>query len=91
MGRQIVEGVGELATKRRIGMAEANIVGGDQVEALSQHRHEVAEHLAAGRQAVQQQDRGRGGVASLAVEDLAAFHIGGSVIDAGGHWELLRV
>jgi hypothetical protein len=46
-------------------MAEAHVVGGDQVEAVGQRRHQVAEHLAAGRQAVQQQDRRRGGVARL--------------------------
>ena len=72
MGRQIVEGVGELASKRRIGMAEADIVGSDQVKAARQRRHQFAEHLAAGRQAMQQQDRWRGGIAGFAVEDFAA-------------------
>jgi hypothetical protein len=71
-------------------MTEADIVGRDQMEAAGEQRHQVAEHLAAGRQAMEQQD-GRGGrVARLAVEDLATIHDRVAKMGAGrGHRSLL--
>ena len=47
MVREIVEVVGELAAQRCIGMSEADIVGRDQVKAICDAPHQVAEHLAA--------------------------------------------
>ena len=58
--------------------------GAIDMEAIGQKRDEVAEHVARAREAVKQQQlRGVGG-ARLAIEDLEAVHVGGSIVD-GGH------
>jgi hypothetical protein len=58
---------------------------GDQVETVGQRRNQGAEHLAAGWQAVKQQDRRRGATASFAVEDLSTLYLRGPVVGSGGH------
>ena len=47
-------------------------------------RDQVAEHMAGAREAVQQQQLRRVRRARLAVEDVAAVHLGGPIVD-GGH------
>ena len=75
----MVEGVGEVAPRRHVRLAEARQVGRDDVEAIGQERDEVAEHVARAREAVQQQQLRRVGGAGLAIEDLEAVHIGGAI------------
>ena len=61
----MVEGVGETVPRRHVGVAEARQIGGDEVKAVGEQRDQVAEHMAGGREAVEQQNRGRiGGPAS---------------------------
>ena len=55
----VVEGVGELAARRHVGLAEAGQIGRDDVKAIGKKRDEVAEHVARAREAVQQQQRRR--------------------------------
>jgi uncharacterized protein YidB (DUF937 family) len=68
---EVVEGVLELVDARHIGVAEAGVVGGDDVVAVGQRRDQVAVLVRAGRCAVQQDHGGSGGRAGLAVEDSA--------------------
>ena len=70
-------------------MTEADIVGGHKVEAVGERGHQVAKHLAAGRQTMEQQNGRCGRVASLPVEDLAAFDGHAPVIKLSGHEALL--
>ena len=80
----VVEGVGEVAPRRHVGLAEARQVGRHDVEAIRQLRDQIPEHVARARETMkQQQHRGVGG-AGLAIEDLQAVHIGGPVFD-GSH------
>jgi len=74
---------GVLAT-RHIGVSEARQIGSHHVEAVGQERDQVAEHMAGGREAVQQQQLRGARRARLAVEDVAAVHIGGPIVD-GSH------
>ena len=64
-----VEGVVELAARRRFGQAEAGQVGGDDAVAAGELRDEVAEHVAGGGIAVQQQAHGRVRWAGLTKKD----------------------
>jgi hypothetical protein len=73
MSCQVVETVLEVLGRRRVGLAEADIVRRDHVEPVGQARDQVPVHMAAGREPVQQQDRGARGVSRLAVEDLATL------------------
>ena len=73
-----------VAPARHVGVAEARQVGRDDMEAVGEQRDEVAEHVAGAREAVQQQQLRRARRARLAIEDLAAVHLGGSIVD-GGH------
>src|SRR6516162_7316148 len=73
-----------MAAARHVGVAEARQVGGNDVEAIGQERDEVAEHVAGAREAVQQQQLRGARRTGLAIEDLEAVHVGGSVLD-GGH------
>ena len=66
-------------------MSEADVVGGNQVEAVGQGGDQVAKHLAAGGQAVEQEDGGRRPVASFTIEDLATLHGRRPVIGLGVH------
>ena len=79
--RDPVEGV---AAVRHVGLAEARQIGSDDVEAVGQQRDEIAEHVAGAREPVQQQQLRGAGRAGLAIEDVEAVHVGGSIFD-GGH------
>ena len=68
--RQVVEGVGELVARRHRAVAVARVVRRNDVVLVPQRGDQVAEHLRAGREAVEQQDR-RGVLrAGFAVEDV---------------------
>src|SRR5262249_47894540 len=73
-----------LLEARRRGVAEAEVVWGDDVVAVGQCRDEVAEHMRAGREAVQEHDGRRVGRTGLSEEDLLAFDGHGPVTD-GNH------
>ena len=47
--------VERIAFIRQIGVAEAREIGSDDMEAVGEQRDQVAEHMAGGREAVQQQ------------------------------------
>ena len=76
---EIVEAVGELVARRQRGAAEARKVGRDHVEPVREQRDEVAEHVARGGEAVQQQKRRRIRAAGFAIEDLEAVDSDGAV------------
>ena len=83
---QGVEGVGELVDRRRVGLAEAEVVGGDEVVVVGQVGEQLAEHERAGREAVQQHQGRRLGVAGLSVEEPAALDVERAVAGGeGGH------
>ena len=69
---------------RHIGVAEARQIGSDDMEAIGEQGDEIPEHVAGGREAVQQQQLRRARRASLPVEDVAAVDLGGPIVD-GGH------
>jgi hypothetical protein len=75
---QGLEGVGEGVPARHVGLPEAGQVGRDDVEAVSELRDQVPEHVAGAGVAVEQQ-LGSVGRAGLAVEDLQAVHVGAGV------------
>jgi hypothetical protein len=58
---EVVERVAELVDARHVGVAEAGVVGGDDVVAVGQRRDQIAVLVRAGRRAVQQDHGGRGG------------------------------
>jgi hypothetical protein len=72
----------------RVGLAKADMVGRDDVEAIRQERDQVAEHEARRGKAVQQEDRRAFG--RFAIEDLAASDAGVAVGDGHGGF-VLRV
>ena len=77
---EAVEGVGELVCARHVGVAEAGVVGRDDVIAVGQRRDQVAVHDASWpvcRAAGPLRGRGRAG---LAVEDPAAGDLGEPVV-----------
>ena len=82
---EIVEGVGELAARRQRGAAEARKVGRDDMEAVGEQRDQIAEHMARGGEAVQQQQLRRMGAARFAIEDVEAVDIDGVIGRNGGH------
>ena len=53
-----------------LGVAEAGQVRSDDVKAVAQQRNQVAEHVAGGREAVQEQELRRAGGDGFAIEDL---------------------
>src|SRR5262245_8813727 len=67
---EVVEGVSELVPRRHRVVTEAGVVGSEHAVAVGQGRDQVAEHLRAGREAVQQQYRRRVFRPGLAVEDV---------------------
>ena len=68
---------------RHRAVAVAGVVGGDDVVLVRQRRDQVAEHLRAGREAVEQQDR-RGVLRpGLAVEDVQVADLHGLVQHGG--------
>ena len=78
--RQVVEGVGELVVRRHRAVAVAGVVRRDHVILVRQRRDQIAEHLRAGREAVEQEDR-RGVLrAGLAVEDVQVADLHGLVV-----------
>jgi predicted anti-sigma-YlaC factor YlaD len=83
MGGEVLEGVVELGDRRRVRLAEADIVGGDDVEPSREQRDQIPEHEARGREAVQEEQRRRLRIARLAVEHLAAVDVGMAVVN--GH------
>ena len=68
---------------RHIGVAEARQIRSDDMEAVGEQRDEIAEHVAGGWEAVQQQQLRRARGASFAVENVAAVDLGGAIVDAG--------
>jgi hypothetical protein len=54
---QVIERVLELGHRRRVAVAEARVVGRDEVKIRSKRRHKIAEHVRRRREAVQQQQR----------------------------------
>ena len=82
--RQVVERVRELVVRRHRAVAVAGVVGRDDVVLVRQRRDQVAEHLRAGREAVEQQDR-RGVLRpGLAVEDVQVADLHGLVVHGHG-------
>ena len=79
--RQIVERVGEAVARRRRRLSEARQVGRDHAEAPAKQRDEVAEHVARAREAVQQQDGRRRGVAGRAIEEFEAVDVDRAIGD----------
>ena len=77
----LVEGV---AAARHVGVPEARQVGSDDVEAIGEARDQIAEHVAGAREAMEQQQLRRAGLAGFAIEDVEAVHVGFAIID-GGH------
>src|SRR5262245_19171076 len=69
-GGEVVEGVSELVPRRHRAVAEARVVGGEHAVAVGQGRDQVAEHLRARREAVQQKHCRRVLRPGLAVEDV---------------------
>src|SRR3989454_8746880 len=65
--RDILERIGEGAARRQVGI--------DEAEPVRELRDEIAEHVASGGKAMQQQNRWRVLRPSLAVEDLDAVDI----------------
>ena len=78
-GGEIIERVAVIVPRRRLGMAEADEVGGDEMEAVRERGDQLAKHGAARGEAVQQHDRRRGRIAGFPVEHPAALHGGGAV------------
>ena len=64
-----------------LGVAEARVVGGENVEAVGEGRDQVAELVRGGRKASEQEQLGARGVAGLAVEDGQALDVGCPVLD----------
>ena len=65
-------------------MAKARKIGRDDMKPIGEQRNQVAEHVAGGREAVQQEQLRRALIARLAIEHFAAVDLGGAVVD-GGH------
>ena len=80
---QGLEGVGKAVPARHVGLPEAEQVGRDDVEAVSELRDQVPEHVAGAGVAVEQQQLRSVGRAGLAVEDLQAVHVGAAVAGRG--------
>ena len=76
--------VERIAFVRQIGVAEAREIGSDDMEAVGEPRNEIAEHVAGGREAVQQQQLRSARGACFAIEDVSAVDLGGPIMD-GGH------
>src|SRR5690606_23815207 len=83
---QVLEGVGVLPARRGTGETEARQVRRDDVVAVGQRRDDVAVHVRGGREPVQQQDGGRGGLARLPVEhfDVSDLHLAVVHLGRGG-------
>ena len=69
---------------RHVGIAKARQIGRDDMESIGELRDEVAEHVAGGREAMQQEQLRGALSARLAVEHVAAVDLGGAIMD-GGH------
>ena len=63
-------------TIRRAALAEARIVGCDEMVAIGERRNEIAEHVRRSGKAMQQQHGGSIGRACLAIEDVQALNLG---------------
>ena len=79
MRGQAVEAVAKSPHRRRVGVAEADIIRRDHMETVGQQRDQVAIHVAAGGKTMQQDDGRRRGIAGLAVEDVLAIDRGGTI------------
>lgn len=80
----VVERIGVGVPCRRFREAEGRQVGRHDAIAVGQRRDHVAVHVRRGREPVQQQHGGRGGVARLAVEDLHVADLLMAIVD--GAW-----
>src|ERR1700683_5097582 len=89
------DGVGEAINRRRdlvervrlirhIGVAEARQIGSYDMEAVGEQRDQVAEHMAGGGEAVQQQQLRGARRTRLAVEEVSAVDLGGPIV-GGSH------
>ena len=76
---QVVEGVGELGVAGRVAVPEPGIVRCNQAERAGEPVQQRLPHPRGGGKSVQQQDHGRVWRAGVAVEDLQAVDIGGTV------------
>ena len=83
---QVLEGGGEYAGFRRLGRAEADVVGGDQVELVGQRPDQRVVFRAAAEKTVQEQDRRGRDIAGLAVADRSALHQACALTGDGRHW-----
>src|SRR5262245_17257509 len=94
-GGEVIEGVSELVPRRHRAVAEAGVVGGEHAVAVGQGRDQVAEHLRAGREAVQQEYCRRVLWPGLAVEDVQVTDLDRPVrhsrrLDHGISWVRVR-
>jgi hypothetical protein len=72
MRREIVEGVVKLLHRRHVAVAEADIIGGDKVELVSQHRDQIAVHVRRAWKSMEQHNDRRVLRPSLTIEDLSS-------------------
>src|ERR1700684_3852154 len=79
--RDVFEGVFEFLSRRHIGLTEAGKVRRDEMKSVVEQRNEVTEHVARGREAVQQQELRRVAWPRLAIKNLETVRVGRSVSD----------
>src|SRR5262249_1170682 len=73
--RDILEGISELAARRHVGLPKRRQVGSDKVKSVRELRDQIAEHVAGGGKAVQQEYRWCVLRSSLAIENPNAVDI----------------
>ena len=71
----ILECVSEGAARRHVGLSKRRQIWSNEVKPVRELRDEIAEHMAGGRKAVQQEDRWRVLRPGLAVENADAVDI----------------
>ena len=77
--REPIEGVLEVV--RHVGVAEARIVGRENVEAIGERRDQVAELVRGGGEAAEQEQLRARRIAGLTVEDVQSLDLGRPVAD----------
>src|SRR6185437_7418583 len=81
---QVFECVGELLWRRGVAVPESRVVGRDHAELPGDQLDEPPEHEGGRREAVQEEERGPGGIAGLAVADLNAVDLDLTVVRGHG-------
>ena len=81
----VVEGVGEIFWRRGVAVAEAGVVGGDQMELVGEASEQRLEHARGGGKAMQQEKGGGVFGAGFAVEDREVVDFDCVVGDGVGH------